>query len=100
MFPTDGSEPADPPLPTCRTPRLMLVPPLYVLLPVSVIIPPPVTITLPEPPMAAGRVWESARLKMRVVLAARDTPLVLPIEAPLPPLPMLSVPPLTLIGPE
>ena len=52
--------------------------------------PVPVCVRLPLPLMAGENVTTSPWLKTRLPLSS--TPLVLPIEAPLPPLPTWSVP--------
>src|SRR5437762_3353461 len=47
--------PVVPPLPTCRTPAEMVVPPVYVLLPVRMSLPVPLLVTVPVPEMTL--VW-------------------------------------------
>ncbi len=79
-----------PPLPSWSVPPLIVVVPLYVFEPIRVSVPEPVCVRLPLPLMTGKNVTASAWLKRRLPLSNRLA--VLPIDAPLPPLPTCSVP--------
>ena len=59
----------------------------------------PVLVNEPLPVTGAAKVTGSAWLKVKFAPLESTTPLVPPIEAPLPPLPTESVPPLTVVPP-
>ena len=76
-------------------PPLMVVMPLYVLIPENVSVPAPDLVTVPLPEMTPANVRASERLMVSAALLTM-LPEVLPV---VPPAPMLSVPPLMVVIP-
>ena len=83
---------------SCSTPVLIVVPPLYVLAPVSTVVPAPICVTVPLPEITPGLliVEPDAGSKASVPLS-----LTLPlIEPSVVPSPSCSVPALSVVPPE
>jgi hypothetical protein len=81
-------EPDVPPLPICKVPSVILVPPVYVLSAESTVVPEPFCSTKPTPEMTPGTKKASERLKARTLSFT-----IFPaIEPEVPPLPSCKVP--------
>src|SRR5262249_28314734 len=88
--------PVLPPLPNCRVPDEINVPPLYVFCPVSIVVPLPICCSDPVPEMTPPTVTLSERL-----IASTELSTMFPSsDPPNPPLPRLNVPPLIVVVPE
>ncbi len=88
--------PVLPPLPICSVPAEMVVPPPWLLAPVSVSVPVPAWVRVPWPDTSPVKVRSSDRLKT----SAAST-LTLPARLPdVPPSPTCSVPPEMLVPPS
>ena len=87
--------PLVPPLPICSVPALIVVMPAYVLFAVKTRMLAPLLVSAPLPLITPSNVTVSLRLKLSVALSTTSPS----IEPVVPPLPICSVPALTVVPP-